>query len=118
MIKTRSKGYWAASIKVLFPNTQDRGTHVNISGMAMAKHAPNRDAALKLMEFLSSSTAQEIYAKQVYEYPVLDDAKVSDTVAGFGEIKPDTLSLEKIAELRKQASRLVDKVGYDDGPQT
>ena len=52
---------WAKSMKVLFPNTEDRGTHVNLSGMALAKHSPNKDAAIKLMEFLSSGTAQELY---------------------------------------------------------
>lgn len=109
---------WAKSIKVLFPNSQNRGTHVNISGMALAKHAPNRDAAIKLMEFLSSSKAQEIYASQVYEYPVIEGGKLSETVAGFGKLNPDQLSLEKISQLRKEASRLVDKTGYDDGPQS
>ena len=109
---------WAASMKVLFPNTQDRGTHVNVSGMALAKHAPNKEAGLKLMEFLSSGTAQELYAEVVYEYPVKPGTKPSDTVARFGEIKPDTLSLDEIAKLRKEASRLVDKVGYDDGPSS
>ena len=109
---------WASSIKVLFPNSEGRGTHVNISGMALAKHSPHKEAALKLMEFLSSANAQSIYAEQVYEYPVKEGAKVSDTVAGFGEIKPDKLSLETIAKNRKEASRLVDEVGYDDGPQS
>ncbi|MEM8650743.1 MAG: Fe(3+) ABC transporter substrate-binding protein [Pseudomonadota bacterium] len=109
---------WAKSMKVLFPNSEDRGTHVNISGMALAKHAPNKDAAIKLMEFLSSGEAQEIYAEKVYEYPIKPGAKPSATVAGFGEIKPDTLSLDDIAKLRKQASQLVDKVGYDNGPSS
>jgi len=109
---------WAKSMKVLFPNSQDRGTHVNLSGMALAKHSPNKGAALKFMEFLSSGTAQELYAEVVYEYPVKPGTKPSATVAGFGEMKPDTLSLEKIAKLRKEASRLVDKVGYDDGPSS
>jgi len=109
---------WAKSMKVLFPNTQDRGTHVNLSGMALAKHAPNKDAAIKLMEFLSSATAQELYAEIVYEYPLKDGTKPSDTVQGFGKIKPDTLSLEEIAKLRKKASQLVDKVGYDEGPSS
>lgn len=107
---------WAAATKILFPNAADRGTHVNISGMALAKHAPNKDNAVKFMEFLSSGKAQEIYAEQVFEYPVLPDAKVSDVVASFGEIKPDTLPLVDIAANRKTASELVDKVGLNDGP--
>jgi len=109
---------WAKSIKVIFPNTNDRGTHVNVSGMALAKYAPNKESAIKLMEFLSSGKVQEIYAEQVYEYPVKPGAKPSATVVGFGEIKPDTLGLDAIAKLRKAASRLVDKVGYDNGPQS
>ena len=109
---------WAKSMKVLFPNSGDRGTHVNLSGMALAKHSPNREQAIKLMEFLSSGQAQEIYAEKVYEYPIKPGTKPSDTVAGFGEIKADSLSLEKISELRKEASQLVDKVGYDDGPSS
>ena len=109
---------WAASIKVLFPNNEDRGAHVNISGMALARHAPNKDAAVKFMEFLSGAKAQEIYAETVYEYPVKPGTKQSDLVKSWGEIKPDTLSLDRIAKNRKEASRLVDAVGYDDGPQS
>jgi len=107
---------WAASIKVLFPNVDDRGSHVNISGMAMAKHAPNAENARKLMEFLSGGTAQEVYAEVVFEYPVKPGTKTSDLVRGFGKLKSDSLSLQTIAENRKAASKLVDKVGYNDGP--
>jgi len=107
---------WANAIKVLFPNSQDRGTHVNISGMAMAKHAPNKDNALALMRFLGSSEAQSIYAETNYEYPVLPGAKVSETVKSFGEIKPDSLPLSEIAKFRKAASEMVDRVALDDGP--
>lgn len=109
---------WAKSIKVLFPNAEDRGTHVNISGMALAKHAPNKENALKLMEFLASPQAQTIYAEKVYEYPIAPGTSPSDTVMGFGEIKPDSLALETIANNRKRASELVDKVGFDDGPSS
>jgi len=106
---------WAHSLRVIFPNTADRGTHVNISGMAMAKNAPNKDNALKLMQFLSQGEAQKIYAEQVYEYPVLPGAEPSAVVKGFGEIKPDTLPLIEIAKNRKLASELVDKVGFNEG---
>ncbi len=107
---------WAKAIKVLFPNAGDRGTHVNISGMALAKNAPNKDNALKLMEFLASGEAQKIYAEQVFEYPVMPGAEPSDIVKSFGSIKPDTLPLIDIAKNRKQASELVDKVGFNEGP--
>ncbi|MDB5555496.1 MAG: iron transporter substrate-binding protein [Rhizobium sp.] len=106
---------WANSLRVIFPNAADRGTHVNISGMAMARYAPNKDNALKLMQFLSEGEAQKIYAEQVYEYPVLPGAEPSAIVKGFGAIKPDTLPLTEIAKNRKQASELVDKVGLNEG---
>ncbi|HEV7433669.1 MAG TPA: Fe(3+) ABC transporter substrate-binding protein [Pseudorhizobium sp.] len=108
---------WADAIKVLFPNTEDRGTHVNISGMALAKNAPNKDNALKLMEFLASGEAQKIYAEQVFEYPVMPGAEPSEIVKSFGTIKPDALPLAEIAANRKKASELVDKVGVNEGPE-
>ncbi len=107
---------WANAIKVLFPNAGDRGTHVNISGMVMAKNAPNKDNALKLMEFLSSPKAQEVYAAQVFEYPVNASVQPSETVKAFGTLKPDTLPLADVAANRKAASEMVDRVGLDDGP--
>ncbi|MCD2172804.1 Fe(3+) ABC transporter substrate-binding protein [Rhizobium sp. C4] len=107
---------WAGAIKVLFPNSKDRGTHVNVSGMALAKYAPDKENAIKLMEFLSSKEAQQIYAEQVFEYPVLPGAEPSAIVKSFGEIHPDKLSLTDVAKYRKQASELVDKVGLNDGP--
>lgn len=106
---------WAGSIKVLFPNAANRGTHVNISGMALAKHAPNKDAALKLMQFLASADAQKIYSEMVYEYPVDPNTKPSDLVAGWGELKADALPLAEIAKHRKEASEMVDRVAFDDG---
>ncbi len=109
---------WAASIKVLFPNAADRGTHINISGMSLAKNAPNKENAVKLMEFLSSPKAQEIYAQEVFEYPVAPGVPVSDVVKGFGELKPDPLPIVEIAKNRKQASELIDKTGFNNGPQS
>ncbi|MGK6314040.1 Fe(3+) ABC transporter substrate-binding protein [Neorhizobium sp. DT-125] len=109
---------WAEAIKVIFPNSADRGTHVNISGMALAKNSPNKENAVKLMEFLASGEAQQIYAEQVFEYPVMPGAEPSAVVKSFGTIKPDTLSLADIAANRKKASELVDKVGFNEGPES
>lgn len=106
---------WAGAIKVMFPNAADRGTHVNISGMALAKYAPNKDAALKLMQYLASPEAQKIYAEQVFEYPVEPNTKPSELVAGWGELKADALPLTEIAKHRKEASEMVDRVAFDDG---
>ncbi|MGI9484153.1 MAG: Fe(3+) ABC transporter substrate-binding protein [Hyphomicrobiales bacterium] len=107
---------WAASVKMLFPNAGDRGTHVNISGVVLAKNAPHKENAIKLMEYLSSPDAQKIYAEVNHEYPVNETVSASDLVKSWGELKKDSLSLAKIAELRKKASELVDKVGFNEGP--
>lgn len=108
---------WRKAIKVIFPNAGDRGTHVNVSGMAMVKGSRNSDEALALMEFLSSASAQAVYAEQVFEYPVLAGAAVSDIVASFGELNADPRDLNAIGALRARASELVDIVGYNDGPR-
>lgn len=107
---------WAASIKVIFPDIDGGGTHVNISGVAMARYAPNHDAALKLLEYLSSDAAQQVYAQQVFEYPVNPDVPASKIVQAWGELKADTLPLAEIARYRKDASEMVDRVGLDNGP--
>ncbi len=105
---------WAKSVRIVFPSTEGRGTHVNLSGMVMAKHAPNRENALKLMEFLSSDDAQQIYAEVNFEYPVNPSVPWSDRVKSWGEFKPDSLSLAKIAELTGLASEIVDQVQFNE----
>ncbi len=109
---------WAASIKVLFPNADDRGSHVNISGMALAARAPHRDAAIRLMAYLASDAAQKLYAEINHEYPVKAGVAVSEMVASFGQLKADRLPLSEIARNRRVASELVDRVGFDDGPSS
>ena len=109
---------WAASVKLLFPNADNRGTHVNISGMALAKHAPNKENAVKLMQFLAGDKAQKIYASVNHEYPIRDDVKLSALVGAWGPLKADRLALDDIARLRKSASELVDKTRFNDGPSS
>lgn len=105
---------WGDAIKVLLPSFEDGGTHVNISGAALAKYAVNKDEAIKLLEFLVSDEAQKIYAEANYEHPVKPGAPVDPLVASFGELKVDSVPLTEIVTYRKQASELVDKVGFDN----
>ncbi|MBX3569789.1 MAG: Fe(3+) ABC transporter substrate-binding protein [Rhizobiaceae bacterium] len=105
---------WGEAIKVLLPTFKDGGTQVNISGAAVAKHAPNRDAAVKLLEYLVSDEAQKIYAEANYEYPVKPGAPIDPIIASFGELKIDTVPLTEIVGHRKAASALVDAVGFDN----
>jgi iron(III) transport system substrate-binding protein len=116
MMKNPEQKPWADSVKLIFPNAGDRGTHVNISGMAMSASAPNKTEALKLMEYLVSKDAQKIYAESINEYPAAGGVQESELVKSWGTLKPDTLALDKINALRKLASELVDKVGFDAGP--
>ncbi|MFK7962927.1 MAG: Fe(3+) ABC transporter substrate-binding protein [Burkholderiaceae bacterium] len=107
---------WANAIRVVFPNQADRGTHVNISGAGVLKGSDNKAAALKLIEFLSSDKAQEIYAQQNFEYPVVANVKADAITAKLGSFKADEISLAEVAKYRVAASKLVDKVGFDLGP--
>lgn len=109
---------WANSVNILFPNSNDRGTHINISGAVVAKHAPHQENAVKLLEFLASDKGQEIYAEVNHEYPVKEGVAWSPLVKSWGDFKPDPISLDEVAALRKKASELVDKVGFDDGPSS
>jgi iron(III) transport system substrate-binding protein len=109
---------WANSVKMLFPNTNDRGTHVNVSGAVLAKNAPHKENAMTLLEFLASDKGQEMYAEVNNEYPVKDGVAWSELVKSWGTFKPDPISLNEIAALRKTASEMVDKVGLDEGPSS
>ena len=108
---------WGDAIKVIkptFANEKSGGTHVNVSGASVAKNAPNRANAVKLLEFLVSEPAQNMYAQANYEHPVRKGVALDPIVAqAIGDIKIDPLPLTEIAKHRKQASALVDKVGFD-----
>src|SRR5690554_173559 len=108
---------WGDAIKVVRPTfaaEKSRGTHVNISGAAVAKHAPNKDNAVKLLEYLVSDKAQAMYANANYEYPIKEGIQLDPVVASFGPLVVDPLPLTEIARHRKQASELVDKVGFNN----
>jgi iron(III) transport system substrate-binding protein len=105
---------WAEAIKVILPTFSDgAGTHVNINGAAIARNAPNRENATKLMEFFVSDDAQKIYAQANFEYPVKEGVEIDPTIAALGDLTIDPLPLVKIAPHRTEASQLVDKVGFD-----
>mgnify|MGYP000928136156 CR=1 FL=1 len=116
MLKNPEQKAWADAVRIIFPNANDRGSHVNISGVALAKHAKNKDAAVTLMDFLASEEGQRIYAEVNNEYPVSPKVEPSAVVKSWGTLKADQLPLAAIAKHRKKASELVDKVGFDAGP--
>ena len=106
---------WAQSVNLIFPNQADRGAHMNISGAAVAKYAPHPESAVQLLEFLSQAQAQKMYADVNYEFPVRAGTERSELIQQYmGEFKEDTINLQQVTELRAQAARLVDKVGFDN----
>lgn len=113
MLKDDSQRPAAEAVRLVFPNADGRGTHINISGISLTKSAPNKDNAIKLMEFLSSPEAQNIYATANTEYPANPNVTPTGLVAEWGEVHPDSLSLQVIAENRNAAVKLVDRVDYD-----
>ncbi|MGC7890447.1 Fe(3+) ABC transporter substrate-binding protein [Vibrio anguillarum] len=104
---------WAEAVYINFPGQNAQGTHVNVSGMAMAKYAPNKENAVKLMEFLTSDKAQHMYADVNFEYPVKAGVERSALVASWGDFKADPLPLEKIADNHAAAIKLLDEVKFD-----
>ncbi|WP_144226773.1 Fe(3+) ABC transporter substrate-binding protein [Shewanella algae] len=113
MLQDPKQRPWAEAAVINFPNQENRGAHINVSGMALAKHAPNSADALKLMEYLSSDAAQQSYAEVNMEYPVKADVPVSELVASWGDFKADDLPVYKLAEHHQAALRLLDEVRFD-----
>ena len=104
---------WAASVNIVFPNQDGRGAHVNTSGAGVLKSAKNKDAAVALLEFLSSETAQRMYGEVNFEYPVKPGVEASAEVKSWGNPKFDTVDLAKLAENAEAASQVADRAGWE-----
>ncbi len=104
---------WGAAVRVILPTFEGGGTHVNVSGAAIAKNSPNRAAAVRFLEYLVSDEAQKVYAEVNFEYPVKAGVAAHPIIAALGTLKVDALPVGEIARHRATASKLVDKVGYD-----
>ncbi|MBI5262583.1 MAG: Fe(3+) ABC transporter substrate-binding protein [Bradyrhizobium sp.] len=114
MMNDPEKKPWAEATRVILPTFEGGGTHVNLSGVLLAKQAPNKANAVSLIEWLVGEHAQQMYADQNYEYPVRAGLAVNPIIAGYGKLTPDALPIAKIAANRKVAATLVDKVGFDN----
>jgi iron(III) transport system substrate-binding protein len=114
MLQNKEQFAWAQSVYPVFPTLGNQGTHVNIAGMALTKASPNKNNAVKLMEFLTSDLAQQMYAEQNFEYPIVAGVPQAGLLRSMGTLKADTLDLDKIAANRSKAVKLVNEVGYND----
>ncbi|MCI2398483.1 Fe(3+) ABC transporter substrate-binding protein [Aliiroseovarius subalbicans] len=113
MLADEEQKDWAESVRILFPVFEGSGTHVNLSGMALTKHAPHKEDAIKLMEFLTSVDAQQIYAEKVFEYPIAPGATADPLVASWGSFTPDGMNLMDVAAQRPAALKLIEAVDFD-----
>jgi iron(III) transport system substrate-binding protein len=103
----------AEAVRIVFPTFEGDGVHVNISGIAMTKSAPNKDNALRFMEWLAGDTAQQVYAETNNEYPVKPGVARSALVAGWGDFVADSISLTDVASHRAAALRIMEEVNFD-----
>jgi iron(III) transport system substrate-binding protein len=102
----------AETLKPIFPNQADRGTHVNVSGAGVVRTAPNREAAQAFIEYLTSLKAQEMFANGNNEYPVVDEVNVVPEVAAWGRFKEDRLNATAYARNGAQALAIMQRAGW------
>ncbi len=108
-LKAREPGF---PVAVFWPNQQDRGVHVNVSGAGVTRHARHRAEAIRLIEFLSEPEAQNLYADLNYEYPANPAVKPNALLAAWGSFKADPVDVAAAGELQAAAVRLMDRVGW------
>lgn len=102
----------AEQVAIFWPNQDGRGVHVNVSGAGLARHAPHREQALRLLEYLVGDDAQQWYAQVNYEYPVRPGVPISETLQAWGPFKADSINLSRLGELNAEAVRLMDRAGW------
>lgn len=102
----------ANQVKVFWPNQDERGAHVNISGVAIAKHAPNVSAAQQLVSYMLGTDAQQWYAQTNGEYPVINGVEWSDTLKAMGQFKAENVPLTVVGEKNADALKLMDRAGW------
>ena len=102
------------SVGVFFPNQgeEESGSHINISGIGLAKNAPNKENAIKLMEFLTSESAQKTYTNTSYEYPANLNVEPNEIIKKWGSFKKDILDLNQLGVFRNKAIEIFDKSGW------
>lgn len=99
-------------LAVLFPNQADRGTHVNISGAGVVRTAPNRDGAVRFLEYLASTRAQEIFALGNFEYPVVAEVPLHPALSAMGSFKEDQLNAASFGSNATDSLQLMQQAGW------
>lgn len=102
----------AAKVRIVFPNQDGRGTHVNVSGAGVVRGAPHRDHAIRLLEYLTEPEVQAIYAGENKEYPVVAHTPLAPELVEFGEFREDSLSAAVAGSGGQNALRVMDRCGW------
>lgn len=102
----------AGKVKVFWPNQEGRGAHVNVSGAAIMKNAPNVENAKQLLEFMASKESQAWYAKTNHEYPIVEGVEWSDVLKAFGTFKAESITLSRVGELNGESVKVMDRAGW------
>ncbi|TVQ16744.1 MAG: Fe(3+) ABC transporter substrate-binding protein [Bacteroidetes bacterium] len=103
----------AQQMGIYFPNQHDRGTHINISGVAITAHAPNKENAQKLIEFLLNPESQREFAEKNYEYPVNTEVEWTDLLKEWGTFRGDTIPLDKLGKHLSRATIIFHEAGWN-----
>ena len=110
--KDKSQAEAVKKVKIIFPKFENGGTHINISGAGVVKSAPNKDNAIKFIEFLASKEAQNLFAKGNFEYPVVKGVETSDLVSSWGTFEEDNISINTLGKNNAKAVKVFDKAGW------
>ncbi|MCK0713413.1 Fe(3+) ABC transporter substrate-binding protein [Chromohalobacter sarecensis] len=102
----------AESVEILLPNQEGRGAHVNVGGAGVVADAPNRDNAIRFLEFLASDDAQRLFAAGNHEFPAVEGIELDDVLASWGDFKKDDLNISQLGEHNPDAIRIFDRVGW------
>ncbi len=99
-------------VKIIFPKFENGGTHINVSGAGVAKYSPNKENAIKFIEFLLSPEAQDLFANGNFEYPVAKGVKKNDVVSSWGTFEDDNISINTMGKYNINAVKIFDKSGW------
>jgi len=102
----------ALAVRAFWANQEDRGAHVNISGIGITTYAPNRENAIKLLEWLSSPRGQRLFADGNHEFPANPNVEPHPIIVGFGTFNSDPLDIAEYGRLQEAAVKLLDRAGY------
>jgi iron(III) transport system substrate-binding protein len=102
----------ADQVGILFPNQDGRGAHANVSGAGVVATAPNRENAVRFLDYLTTPEAQAYFAQGNYEFPVVEGVKLDPVLEQWGEIKTDQVNAAKLGENNPEAVKLMDRAGW------